>query len=91
MTELAELLAQKEELELQIAEIRKQERHNAIAEVVRMINEHDLKPDDLFGRGRAGTGVLPAKYRDPETGKTWSGKGRVPNWLEGKNRDEFLI
>jgi DNA-binding protein H-NS len=35
--------------------------------------------------------VANAKYRDPATAATWSGRGRVPNWIAGKNRDEFLI
>ncbi|MBY4865158.1 H-NS histone family protein [Burkholderia anthina] len=32
------------------------------------------------------------KYRDPETGATWSGRGRAPAWLaEVKDRTAFLI
>jgi DNA-binding protein H-NS len=44
------------------------------------------------------TRVTPAKsvgapkYRDPASDKTWTGKGRAPNWIVGaKNRDRFLI
>jgi DNA-binding protein H-NS len=33
----------------------------------------------------------PAKYRNPKTGETWSGRGRSPGWLAGKNRERFLI
>jgi DNA-binding protein H-NS len=33
----------------------------------------------------------PPKYRDPESGNTWSGQGAEPNWIKGKNRDDFLI
>ncbi|MBN6205593.1 H-NS histone family protein [Ralstonia mannitolilytica] len=29
-------------------------------------------------------------YQDPQTGATWSGRGRAPAWF-GKNRDKFLI
>lgn len=32
----------------------------------------------------------PPKYRDPASGKTWSGYGRQPGWIEG-NRDDYLI
>lgn len=35
--------------------------------------------------------VHPPKYRDPQTGKTWSGRGRIPKWIEGKDRENFLI
>jgi DNA-binding protein H-NS len=31
------------------------------------------------------------KYRDPASGKTWSGRGRTPRWLDGKNSSDFLI
>ena len=34
---------------------------------------------------------VAAKFRDPETGKTWSGRGREPTWIKGKNREEFKI
>ena len=35
-----------------------------------------------------------AKYRNPETGETWSGRGRMPKWLalaegQGRRREEF--
>ncbi|THJ46770.1 H-NS histone family protein [Burkholderia sp. LS-044] len=31
------------------------------------------------------------KYRDPETGATWSGRGRPPAWIDGKDRVPFEI
>ena len=41
---------------------------------------------------RRGTGAkVAAKFRNPETGETWSGRGRQPKWLKGKNRDEFKV
>ncbi len=35
------------------------------------------------------------KYRNPDTGETWSGRGRMPKWMalameHGRNREEFL-
>ncbi|MCV9917067.1 H-NS histone family protein, partial [Burkholderia pseudomallei] len=27
----------------------------------------------------------------PKSGATWSGRGKPPNWIVGKNRDRFLI
>ena len=33
-----------------------------------------------------------AKYIDSKTGKTWTGRGKPPNWIAGvRNRDSFLI
>ena len=40
------------------------------------------------------TGLIAgvAKYRDPATGKTWTGRGKPPAWIAGAaNRDAFLI
>ncbi|AJY06914.1 H-NS histone family protein [Burkholderia sp. SIMBA_043] len=34
--------------------------------------------------------TLAAKYRNPETGATWSGKGRSPAWIVG-DKSNFLI
>ncbi|WP_231616425.1 MULTISPECIES: H-NS histone family protein [Burkholderia] len=33
----------------------------------------------------------PAKYFDPVSGATWSGVGREPIWIRGRNREEFSI
>jgi hypothetical protein len=38
------------------------------------------------------TGPQPAKYLDPKTGATWSGRGPAPAWLAAaKDRTKFLI
>jgi DNA-binding protein H-NS len=35
---------------------------------------------------------LPAKYRDPESGLTWSGHARAPAWIkDAPDRSVFLI
>ncbi|MFM0628398.1 H-NS family nucleoid-associated regulatory protein [Paraburkholderia xenovorans] len=37
-------------------------------------------------------GPQPAKYRDPKSGATCSGRGSAPAWLaEAKDRSKFLI
>ena len=39
---------------------------------------------------RAGAGV--PKFKDPKTGKTWTGMGKPPAWIaSAKNRDKFRI
>jgi len=30
-------------------------------------------------------------YRDPETGRTWSGRGKRPQSIVGKDHGQFLI
>lgn len=39
---------------------------------------------------------VAAKYRHPETGATWSGRGILPKWMaaeieKGRKREDFLI
>ena len=31
------------------------------------------------------------RYRDPESGSTWCGYGRPPNWIRGKDRERFRV
>jgi DNA-binding protein H-NS len=57
----------------------------------------DLFPELLpsSSRKRADGDALPPKFRGPN-GETWSGRGRMPNWLSilekgGHNRQEFKI
>ena len=98
MSKLQELIAQREALDKQIAETRKNELREAIRTVQSLVAEFDLTSADVFGSARTdkkadkrtGRKVAP-KYRDPATGKTWTGRGRAPAWLEGKDKDKFLI
>lgn len=31
------------------------------------------------------------RYRDPESGRTWCGFGRPPDWIRGKDRERFRV
>ncbi|PLQ00387.1 H-NS histone family protein [Cupriavidus pauculus] len=101
MATYKQLLAQKESLEAQLAEARSNEVAGVIQRIQALMAEYGLSVEDVVGkrrRGRpAGSGApkpvkeaLLPKYRDPKSGKTWSGRGRAPAWL-GKNRNRFLI
>ena len=95
MSNIAELIAQKEQIEQQIKELRKNQRQEAIAKACAIITEFDLSIGEVFTKGAkvaAGTRRKAApKYRDPLSGKTWTGRGRPPRWLDGKDASEFLI
>jgi DNA-binding protein H-NS len=99
MSQYSELKAQIAKLQAQADEARRAEIVGVIADIRQKIAEFGLSAQDLgFAeaprRGRppkARKAPLPAKYRDPKTGATWSGRGRSPSWLAGKNRDKFLI
>ena len=91
MTSLQELLAQKEALEQQISQLRKAERTDALQNARSLIETYDLTVDELFGKQKSATKAVAVKYRNPETGETWTGRGRAPRWLEGKNREDFAV
>jgi DNA-binding protein H-NS len=81
----------------QRAELARQAEFRSVVEDIRAkVAEYGITERDIFGgrrgRPRKTSTVVPAKYRDPKTGATWSGRGRVPNWIKDvKNRERFLI
>jgi len=89
------LLEQKAKLEEQLLAVREKEVSSAIEQIHAIMAEYEITPEELgFGaratKTKRARGPVEAKYRDPKTGATWSGRGRAPAWL-GKNRDKFLI
>ncbi|WP_028219254.1 H-NS histone family protein [Paraburkholderia oxyphila] len=91
-----ELKAQLAELQGQVTAARQAE-YQAVLEDIRIkVAEYGFTEQEIFGRRRGGDraqkSVAPAKYRDPMSGATWSGRGRAPNWIkDAKNREQFLI
>ena len=69
-------------------------RYEAIAEARNLVAQFKLAPGEVFQskpRGEGGRSTVAPKYRDPATGQTWSGRGKAPKWLEGKDRGAFTI
>ncbi|WDD96275.1 H-NS histone family protein [Burkholderia sp. FERM BP-3421] len=76
--------------------MRREQASVVIAELRAAILEFGITPDDVFGARaklvrRSTRGRAIQKYRDPLSGATWSGRGRVPRWIAGRNREDFLI
>jgi DNA-binding protein H-NS len=98
-------------LEKQAQDLFKKEVANVIAKIQRLMQEYGLTPDDLAGRVKAFKNykapaaavkktkvAKPAgipKYRDPVSGKTWTGHGKAPAWISAAvkagKKDGFLI
>jgi DNA-binding protein H-NS len=101
MADLNALLAQKAALEQQILDAQKAQRSQAVAQVRALMTEYGLTLADLGTRSAAaprkgGAGKVAAKFRNPATGDTWSGRGLQPNWLKaalagGAALDDFRI
>jgi DNA-binding protein H-NS len=96
-------MAQREALERQIEQTKKQERGEAIEKVKALMAQYGLSVADLGSRpasskpkkGRSG-GKVAAKYRNTSTGETWSGRGLQPRWLKaalasGRKLSDFVV
>jgi len=94
MATYRDLLAQKEKLEQQLEAARVAELTAVIQQVRQIVVEYELTAEDLGlatkTKKRKGTPVAP-KYQDPKSGLTWTGRGRAPAWIAGKNYERFLI
>jgi len=85
-------------------------RKPVLADIVRSMREYDITPEEIaaaFGklpakvrvgakRGGGAKKVVVPKYRHPQTGATWTGRGKPPRWLTdaeaaGTARQTFLI
>ena len=101
MESIQELLAQKAALEKKIAEAQRSARADAIAKVKALMAEYGLTAADLAGKAAVatkadGTKKVAAKYRDPASGQTWTGRGLKPKWLQaalagGKKIEDFAL
>lgn len=99
MATYKELQAQIEALKQQAEAQRKAEMAAVIADIRAKMEEYGITLADLTprrgGAATKGSTVAP-KYRNAQTGETWSGRGKMPRWLQkeiesGKSKESFLI
>ena len=92
MTTYADLLAQKQALDKQIELARKAESAQALESVRQLVKEFGFTAQQVFPwNPEDQKKKVPAKYHDPSTGATWTGRGKPPKWIEGKDREQFVI
>lgn len=104
MATLQELLAQRAEIEKKIADVQREERTMAINKVRQMMAEFGLTAADIAGKPAAvrspgsgkSTGKVAAKYRNAQTGDSWTGRGLQPKWLkaalaDGAKLEDFAL
>lgn len=93
MTTYQEMQRELERLHQQSAQARLAEKAAALAKIRALIVEHELRPSDLgfTDEPKRLPPSATAKYRDPATGATWSGRGRPPRWLAGQDRAKFAV
>jgi DNA-binding protein H-NS len=102
MSSYQEILSQIEDLKRKAEDVRRQEMSGAIAEIKRLMAQFDISSEDLGLTPRVSAfkgklrGSVAPKYRDPVSGKTWTGRGRRPSWVfdvesQGKTLDDCRI
>lgn len=95
MSTVAQLLAQKAAIEAQIEAAQKSHAAEGVAKAKAIIDEYKLTKEDVFGasakRVRKASGSVAPKYKDPISGATWSGRGKAPKWIDGKDRSQFAV
>ena len=90
MTQLNDLLAQRNDVDAQIAA----QKAEAVQQVRDFMAVMGVTVDDLTGGRRRGS-AKPAKYRN-EAGQTWTGIGQRPRWLRaallaGATLEQFSV
>ena len=96
MSTYKEITAQIETLQKQAAHLRQSEIAGAIADIKAKMRDYGITVADLGLQGGKKSAAktkdpVAAKYRDSASGVTWSGRGKPPKWISGKDRTAFLI
>ncbi|VWB62826.1 DNA-binding protein [Burkholderia lata] len=97
MASYKELKAQMDALAEKTEAARVAEFQAVVDDIRAKVAAYGVTEKDIFGTRRARSATqakapVEAKYRDPKTGATWSGRGRAPSWIkDAKNRNRFLI
>ncbi|MBK1681388.1 H-NS family nucleoid-associated regulatory protein [Rhodocyclus tenuis] len=96
MSTYAALQQQIAELQKQAEEVRRQETAQVIADIKATMAQYGITVADLSSPAKRTGSVVKAKYRDPISGKEWSGRGIQPKWLReavaaGRTREEFAV
>ena len=96
-----DLITQRDALDKQINEVIASERVSVLKAIRDTVKTYKFTEKDIFntrsaparqGKPSSRKGVpVPAKYRDLTTGKEWSGRGRTPEWLQGKDLADFAV
>ena len=93
---LLQIQKEMQKLEREAEQLKASEVAGVVERIKTAIDFYGLKASDLFGsktkgivQGKRGPRIQvkarkvpsPAKYRDKETGKTWTGHGMRPGWF----------
>jgi DNA-binding protein H-NS len=93
MASYKELQDQIAELQRKAEEARAEEVGGAIEKIRMLMSDYEITVNDLVGgkkKSGKSSGTAQVQFRDNE-GNTWSGRGRMPRWLSGKDKEQFRV
>lgn len=94
MATYKELQDQIDKLRQDAEEARLKEIEGTIAQIKALMNDYGITVQDIESSGRrkgSKTGPLSNVQFKDDAGNTWSGRGRMPAWLKGKDKEEFRV
>jgi DNA-binding protein H-NS len=94
MTSYADYVEQIEKLQSLAEAARKDEINGAIKKIRDLMQLHGVTLSDLSdvrAKPAKAKGTVAAQFKNPESGETWTGRGRAPRWLDGKAKEAFRI
>ncbi|HHT8966434.1 TPA: H-NS family nucleoid-associated regulatory protein [Burkholderia cenocepacia] len=94
MSNLQELQTQLRDLNVQLAEAKSAAKRALLGAIKDQAQELGITQDELLiaaGFKKPRRARAPAKYYDPSSGRSWSGHGPRPKWLDGKNLEDYLV
>ena len=88
-------IKERDALNAKIEENQRAQRQEVLAQIKQVIQTYKIPLPEVgeylgIKGTRKGSKAKP-KYRNPADGKEWSGRGKEPLWIKGKDRTEFLI
>lgn len=94
MATYKEIQAQIAALQAQAEQSRAAELEGAINQIRTLMQDFGITIEDLGAKGRGSkkgskTKAASVQFRDGEN--TWSGRGRMPGWLQGKDKEQFRV
>ncbi len=94
MASYKELQAQIAELQKKAEETRVQEIDGAVTQIKELMQRYGISVNDVLGKkvaSKKGGNNKPVAIQFRDGDKTWSGRGREPGWLKGKDREQFRV
>jgi DNA-binding protein H-NS len=95
MSTYKELLLQQRKLNQKITQARDDEAGAALARVMALVAEFGFTAQQVFPWTpepvKREKHKAEVKFRNPVTGAGWSGRGREPRWLAGKDRSAYAV